>query len=239
MKINEIPRENHYFLESRECRGRPKSSQNRPRTSQDGPKSSQDVSRRPQDAPRRPRDASKGARAPEKSPRDAPRRLYGRPESPKNAPGRPRDASKDARAPKKSPRDGPRTPPRASGEPPNRPRTPPRRLQGRPGSPKSPPNRSRMYQGGPKIALAPAARADLEWMWGRFCVDVGFVWTRFRPVFCLYSFLLECFKSNAFEQIPQTSLAIGGSYLSCRELPLFSRIFPRRQPTCLDLPRLA
>ena len=39
--------------------------------------------------------------------------------------------------------------------------------------------------------------------------------------------------------IPKHRLAMGGSYLPSRELPPYSRIFPRRQPTCLDLPRLA
>ena len=172
--------------------------------------------------PGRPKTPLRASGEPQKRPRTPPRRLQGRPGPQKITPGRPQDASTGVRGAPKSPQDAPKTPPRAS----RKPKIAPKSFQDVSRRPKNRPSPCRK---------------------GRFGVDVGPMlcrcWLRLDAFsacfFCLYSFLLECFKSNAFEQIPQTSLAIGGSYLSCRELPLFSRIFPRRQPTCLDLPRLA
>ena len=49
---------------------------------------------------------------------------------------------------------------------------------------------------------------------------------------------VQCIKAIYFGKIPQTVLALKGSYLSSIELPLCRQDLPL-PPTCLDLPRLA
>ena len=156
----------------------------------------------PQDVPRRPKIVPGRFKTAPGRPKTPPGRLQGRPGAQKIAPGRPQDASTGVRGAQKSPQDAPKTPPRAPGHPKNHPGTPPRRLHGRPGSPKIAPGRPQdASKGVPEaqnhpqivsgcIKTAPkspqhAPRADLGSIWGQFCVDVGFVWTRFRLAFLL------------------------------------------------------